>query len=75
MPSPFNFFPPFKVENKLACCVDSLIVLNDVAPSLFNLFSQYSINLRFEVPEIVGNFIRSYKILKVSGNNTSIIFF
>ena len=30
--------------------------------------AQYSINLRFEVPETVLNFIRSDKIFKVSGN-------
>jgi len=75
MPPPSNFFLPFMVENKLACCFELWKVLKDIAPSLSNFFSQYSINLRFEVPETVWNFIKSDKIFKVSGNTWSIMLF
>ena len=44
---------PEIVENKLTLSLASSKVLKDVAPSLFNFFSQYSINFTLEVPDTV----------------------
>ena len=75
IPPLFDFlFLPI-VANKFALNLASSKVLNDIAPRLFNFFSQYSINSILDVPDTVLNFIKSDKILTAEGNTSSIIFF
>ena len=53
IPPPSTFPFPLTVENKLTLFFVSSKVLKDVAPTVFNFFSQYSINGIFEVPDTV----------------------